>query len=470
MKRRRAWTVAAAGALSLGIVPAGLASNASAVPIDIPTASGAWGTLTMPLDFFPGYGTLNWFGADAAGNVYYVPSGGYTSTPQIRANARTSHGTLPSPGFGIERYSPETGQSTIIDASRDFQRMEGLAVEPSGNVDVIVFDTINSVWVVMRVSPTGQETVLNATIPGLGGFPTSGIAVDASGDVFVSVNDFFTGTATIYEVPSGGGDARLITSFAHDPVSGLTVAPNGTLYASSSPFGDGVLHAISPAGTTTNVPVYGGAAYGIAVDGAGNLYSGQTIPYLVQETSPSGSVQYLPPSPALALHGHTMPFLLAYGGGTLYMWDQSNAPPASGVRSSTFGPTNTLYTWTTAPSARPFLTSVDAVAARLTSRFSQSITATWTGGGPTYRCTLMSGYNSPTSFTVTTSSHSCTFYGLALGTSFGISVVSISGGVASAPEVGFAPAPRVTITCKLGKRTLHRTGLNPRCPLGWRQV
>jgi hypothetical protein len=161
--------------------------------------------------------------------------------------------------------------------------------------------------------------------------------------------------------------------------------------------------------------------------------------------------------------------LLAYGAGTLYLWDAGrlflSGPNSSGVYTP-----NTLYTWTTSSGVRPFLTSVDAVAAHVESRYTQSITATWTGGGPTYRCTLMTGFNAPTQFTVLTTSHSCTFYGLALGTSFGISVVSISGGVASAPQVGFAPAPRVTITCVLGSRTMHRTGLSPRCPLGWRQV
>ena len=461
--RLRVW--ASAGVLALGALPVALASSASAV-VSLPTASGSWGTLIMPSDFSPIFtSTLNWYGADAAGNVYYVPGGAHpTSAPQLRSNSRTSHGVVGGLGAGIERYTPSTGQSTFIDPARDFRDMGGLAVEPSGNVDIVVYDSTYSQRVVMRVSPSGTETVLNSTIPDLS---SDAIAVDASGNVYVSTYDYGTGNSTVYEVPSGGGVATALGTIVADYITALAVAPDGRIYASSG-FHRALLYSVPLVGASTSVAIPGVASLGIAFDGAGNLFSAQVSPDAVEEISPTGVAQYLPPSPALAIFGNTRPVMLAYGAGTIYMWDSTYAP-LSGVRSNVYSP-NILYTWTTSTGARPFLTSVDSVAARVVNRYTQSITATWTGGGPTYRCTLMTGFHNPTGFTVLTTAHSCTFYGLALGSSFGISVVSISGGVSSAPQVGFAPAPKVTITCKLGTRTLHRSGLSPTCPPGWRQV
>jgi hypothetical protein len=460
-KKSRAFSIVAVVALALSPI---VASSASATGSPVPTAAGSWGTLTMPASFSPNaFGPVDWFGADGAGNVYWVPYGGRpTSAPQARhANARTSHGLF----NGIYRYTPSTGQTTYIDPSRFFGDMSGLAVEASGAIDIVTNDIDLGRFVVMHVSPTGTETVLNSTIPALAS--RVGIAVDAVGDVFVS--SYVSGTSSIYEIPSGGGAATLVATVSSDVVSGLAVAPDGTLYATSGPLSGDRLYAISAGGTVTPVAFDGLYAYGLAIDGAGNLFSALGAPSLVEELSVSGASQYLPVSPAYANVGSTTPLLLAYGGGTLYMWDASSSAPPSGVRSNIPSGSNVLYTWSTS-GARPFLTNVDAVAARAQGRYTQSITATWTGGGPTYRCTLMSGYNSPTQFTVLTTTHSCTFYGLAIGTSFGISVVSISGGVASAPQVGFAPAPRVTITCVLRNRGIHRTGVNPHCPPGWRQV
>ena len=464
-KRSPLRVLLAVGSLALGTMPL-VASSASATPSPIPTASGAWGTVTMPADFHPYFiETTNWYGADAAGNIYYVPGAGQAlSVPRTRrANTRTSHVMFRA---GIERYTPSTGQSVFIDPSRDFTSAGALAVEASGNVDIVVYDTDISQWVVMRVSPTGQETVLNSTIPFLG--PAGGIAVDASGNVFVSA---FSppNLNVVYEIPSGGGSATSVGVIVNDTVTGLGVTPSGTVYATSGPWNNEVLYSITPGGGVSNVAFDASWALGIAVDGAGNLFAAESQPNLVEEFSPSGVAQYLPPSPAVARFGGSSPTLLAYGGGTIYMWDYVYTPLISGVRSNVYLP-NILYTWTTSTGARPFLTSVDSVAARVVNRYTQSITATWTGGGPTYRCTLMTGFHNPTGFTVLTTAHSCTFYGLALGSSFGISVVSISGGVSSAPQVGFAPAPKVTITCKLGTRTLHRSGLSPTCPPGWRQV
>ncbi len=96
----------------------------------------------------------------------------------------------------------------------------------------------------------------------------------------------------------------------------------------------------------------------------------------------------------------------------------------------------------------------------------QSITASWGGGPGPYRCVLLDGFGTPTTFSVATSSSSCTFGGLALGQSFGISVSDV-GTAGPAVEV-FAPPARVVLTCVRDRHVRRVAGTNPRCPLGWR--
>lgn len=122
-------------------------------------------------------------------------------------------------------------------------------------------------------------------------------------------------------------------------------------------------------------------------------------------------------------------------------------------------------------------------------RSGSTLNATWNPapGATSYTCTLMFGFASPSTFSQSVATPSCTFYGL--GTSvYGVSVVANYVGGTSAASVGFAyaaptttsttstttsvPAPpaKKTIVCRKGTSVKRVTALNPRCPAGYTKI
>jgi hypothetical protein len=113
-----------------------------------------------------------------------------------------------------------------------------------------------------------------------------------------------------------------------------------------------------------------------------------------------------------------------------------------------------------------------------------SLTGSWapSGSATGYRCTLMYGFTTPSTYTVTTTGPSCTFSGLAPGSTWGIQVVATADGLTSAPVLAFGtvpvpvvakPRPKTrSIVCREnnGKRQRRFTGVNPSCPSGWHRV
>lgn len=96
------------------------------------------------------------------------------------------------------------------------------------------------------------------------------------------------------------------------------------------------------------------------------------------------------------------------------------------------------------------------------------LTVSWipgTGGSP-YLCTLLYGFTTPSTFTVRTSSSSCSFLYLNPSTSYGVKVASDSG-VGGSAEIFSNPVP-TTITCVRANHVRRVTAVNPRCPSGWR--
>ncbi len=99
-----------------------------------------------------------------------------------------------------------------------------------------------------------------------------------------------------------------------------------------------------------------------------------------------------------------------------------------------------------------------------------SLTVRWQAGGESapFLCTLLYGYGNPSTFTVHTTATQCSFYFLDPTTVYGVSVAG-GNGAGPASTVFANPVP-VTITCRRGPHVRHLTGLNPRCPGGWRLV
>ncbi len=88
-----------------------------------------------------------------------------------------------------------------------------------------------------------------------------------------------------------------------------------------------------------------------------------------------------------------------------------------------------------------------------------------------YTCTLLYGFNSPSGFSVTTSTPSCWFAGAGGSTSYGVSVVANNDTGSSPAAVSFysPPAPTRLVCQRAGHRRVVRA-VNPSCPVGWKPV
>ena len=479
--RARALRVPALAAVTLAVVaigwPSPVAAGLAPTGTGLPTATGTWGTVPLaPVLFSDPYSYVGHgfegtsYAVDASGNVYTLPCGengnyiGYHVCPTTTSTT------------GIEKYSPSTGAVTILDSGTTFANMQAIAASATGTVYVIAnYGTIYS------ISPSGTETIIsNPTVSEIEGGPAPiSIAVDPSGHVFIT--DFTynnagsgspTGEYSVFEYLNGGWVA--ITTTTAYGLGNLAVGPNGDIYVVGFDFSSDAwtIVQVLPTGPISEVPGLVGAGgrrpESVAVDNAGNLYVveegssniGSTSSAIIEVTA-SGPQYVLPPTPAVATNGWSEPDELYFAGSTLYLWDEYPYQDANpGV--------SQLYTWGTGLNG-PVATALSSVA-RVNSVYQQSVSASWNGtGAPSYRCTLLYGFNDPSPFTITTPSTSCTFTNLALGAPFGISVVAVNGSSVSRASVSFATPAKFTITCVRYGHLRHVTGTNPRCPGGWRE-
>ncbi len=116
-----------------------------------------------------------------------------------------------------------------------------------------------------------------------------------------------------------------------------------------------------------------------------------------------------------------------------------------------------------------------------------TLSATWNpvSGATSYTCTMLFGFNLPTSFTATSTTPSCSFYGVS-SAAMGVSVVANAGGASSSAAVAFpsvSPTTTTTTTtpvttkvhtiiCQKGTTSRFKTvrGTHPTCPKGWHRV
>lgn len=114
-----------------------------------------------------------------------------------------------------------------------------------------------------------------------------------------------------------------------------------------------------------------------------------------------------------------------------------------------------------------------------------SMVATWSpvSGATSYTCTLMYGFTTSTTFTVTTADPTCSFSGVGPQSAWGVSVVASAGGGSSPPVLAFLtpkpltttkkPVPTVGVTiCQKGSSAVFKTlrGSHRTCPRGWHRV
>jgi hypothetical protein len=113
------------------------------------------------------------------------------------------------------------------------------------------------------------------------------------------------------------------------------------------------------------------------------------------------------------------------------------------------------------------------------------LSATWnaSAGATSYTCTLMFGFNTPSTFTMTASTPACSFTGLSSTTPYGVAVVANGPDGSSSSVSAFgAPTPTTTTTIHKIPRPVERTivcvrakkvkrvrGVHPTCPSGYKK-
>ena len=336
---------------------------------------------------------------------------------------------------GIFRTSVVTGQTTEVMAA---------GYDGAYTYGYITADPFGNLWA------TAENSML-VEIPSTGGSP---IVYDTTGLTFGSGSGIAWAQGYLYV------EGNTIQRFADVPSTIQSATIQLTSYATlPSPLQDAWSY------------------HGFTADAAGNLYlSDYNQIYVVSAATQATTL--LPQS--CTNHGIEN---LTFWSGNLYFssWDpgyvcefSSNFASAS-VYSTTANPTlDNYYTsssgWNSPqfnPEGFGFYTSSGVTMRPLNLSVTQTgttVTATWSNTG-TFTCTLMYGFMTPSTFTTHVNATTCSFTNVSATTPWGIRVSALGGGSAT----GFGVLTRTTITCVRDGRIRHVTGVDPRCPSGWRQ-
>jgi sugar lactone lactonase YvrE len=109
---------------------------------------------------------------------------------------------------------------------------EGVAVDKVGNI----FVSISPLGEIRKFAPGGSESVL-ATLPATGQFGPTGLAVDASGDVYAADVTFDPATQGVYRIARDGTSERLPGTAAIQFANGVAFDQRGNLYVTDSILG-----------------------------------------------------------------------------------------------------------------------------------------------------------------------------------------------------------------------------------------
>jgi hypothetical protein len=406
-------------ATSLGVTLATISFLGAGYSVAGAVTSSSWTSNATPFSIPDG--NANQFAADAMGNVYYVSGG------------------------ELMRWSVGAGSPSLVAVGPFIYN--SFTVDGQGNS---YFSLGSSV---IEVSPTGVQTTVTTALSTPGA-----LAVDPYGNVYVVDN-----SASPFVIDKIVNGSPVPMGSVSTRPNSLTVASDGTLYASD--YTGGNVYQISN-GVTTSLGTGWNRPETVTVDGAGVVYAADEGLGVTMVTSGGTMTDVTPTS--------SDPFCaeqVFVGGSTLYYADECSS---------------TIYTTPVTPllvvAGRPASLSVTGALSGAGNAPTQTVTAHWLpgAGATSYVCTLLYGYGAPSSFKVSTSATSCSFYGLSPTTAFGVSVVTLSGSVASAPSVGFASAPawvtssgsKHSALCQKNGSTITKwvTNANPRCPSGWHRT
>lgn len=173
----------------------------------------------------------------------------------------------------------------------------------------MIFVANNGNDTVSQIDPSGNATMLATGIS----FP-NGVALDASGHVYVAA----AGTTSIEEYAASGVHLGTFATTGLDNPMGLAFDANGNLYAAN--FGSNTLEKYSPAGIDLGVFASTGLSgpTGLRFDSNGNLYVANYFTGDILEFSPGGS------SLTFSANVYTPGDLAFDANGNIYVSDQGN--------------------------------------------------------------------------------------------------------------------------------------------------
>ncbi len=387
------------------------------------------------------------------------------ATGAVQAGAASSATPLGNVGYGYATMGTgvNTGNVYVV----NYYSGEILQVGPTGAVTNFANLGTGGPWAITsdgqgdlfadlyyydeiyEISPTGTVSLYSSNLDESGIY---GMAFNtADGYLYVSNG------GDIYRVASNGSVSLWVTGAGGD---GLAFDAAGNLYSSDETNGD--IYRVTPGAVVTTFAVGLYEPFGVAFGPDGDLYVAQAgTSDSIASVTPAGGVSIAVSSSELFSAGSTDLGSVAFNSyGTLFAvdWD-------------------TYEVWMIGVVSAPTQLAVSESAAG-------TVTASWYGTSTdtSYTCTLMYGFNDPSSVSETSSTPSCSFVGLDPSTGYGVRVTASSvGGQMSAPAVAFAspapaPAPtpptKHTIVCKKNHKTALRTvtGLHPTCPAGWHRV
>jgi streptogramin lyase len=309
-----------AAAIAFGLtMPACQKPNNSTPPINpsnavVTTLAGpSFGGSTAGAGSTSSFNDPEGIAVDAAGNVY-VGDVGNNLIRKISPSGVVT--TLAGAG--------QSGSANGTGTAASFFGPWGIAVDNEGNA--YVADNGNNM--IRKISPTGVVTTLagsgtrgsaNGTGTVASFYAPIGVAVDAAGNVYVADN----GNQMIREINPSGVVTTLAgsgtigslngtgTAASFRGPTGVAVDATGNVYVGD--WGNNVIRKISPSGVVTTLAGSGtigslngtGTAasffepFGVAVDAAGNVYVADQINNLIRKINPSGVVSTLAGSGAI---------------------------------------------------------------------------------------------------------------------------------------------------------------------------
>ena len=249
-----------------------------------------------------------------------APNGGFIVADDIALRLVSAAGAVRTIANGFGATPQGVGTLTQISLGLGVNSIQGVAVDPAGNVVIADGDR----RMVRRISPTGVVTLAGGlasgqsnSVDGVGSeaqfIRVGRIVSDSAGVVFATDNfsvrriwtdnavTLLAGSPTEFGAVDGSATTARCNGNIFNNRTGLALGPGGNLFMGDA--GNAAVRRIAPDGasvSTLPVPVVSGRTGSIAVDAAGTVYHGTAQGLTVL---PAGGVPsiLIPQGPAIML-------------------------------------------------------------------------------------------------------------------------------------------------------------------------